>query len=131
MYGDTENQQRHSVSPVHYRLVPGGSSEVIKLNGKCYLSDEGFVNVSIIGKIGYVSMRKLMLVGAEGWVDAVYLNGIKTCDKNLWNDIASYNSSLTNFALVANSNGEDLSIKAYKTTSGEVRVSGFSVFMLA
>lgn len=119
-----------SISRVRYTLKSDGSSSVIKL-AKGYLSSDGFIDIAIFGKLGYLNFRGFNIAGNANCYNAQFVLNLELANDCSWVDIVLSNgkSSITDCGLVAN--GNNCYLNAWKTTSNDVRVSGFVVFELA
>lgn len=120
----------HSISRVRYTLKSGSSSSVIKL-GKGYLSSDGFIDIAIFGKLGYLNFRGFNIAGNANCYNAQFTLNLELANAYSWVDIVLSNgkSSISDCGLVAN--GDTCYLNAWKTTSNDVRASGFVVFELA
>ena len=115
---------------MRYTLKSGSSSSVIKL-GEGYLSSDGFIDIAIFGKLGYLNFRGFNIAGNANSYNAQFTLNLELANHQSWVDIVLSNgkSSVTDCGLVAS--GDSCYLNALKTTSNDVRVSGFVVFELA
>ena len=121
---------RNSVSPIHYRLNNTTASNVIELD-KAYLANDGFIDVAVIGKFAYVNFRGLMLKGESNKYECSFkLYGLHLFNSNSWIDVVmSKSKQVSDCGLLENNYG--CYMHTMKTTSSDVRLSGFALFELA